>query len=805
MKKLCSLFATFFAVFLLSVTSLADVPEKLFTVKVNDGFSFEEIAAYAEENGFSAVVLDFRQTPGSNKLVPPGSGDVPYYLLDSADGLSTLKGFWGGSLCRGTLCPAEDFSEGNADGIYLSYGDETAFEKAADLCENGKCGLIFAENPLSSYSAEGYKAYLSRCRDAFKDAKLITVNDLSRVLSPVVTGDFFGDAYELNNQYLINSENGVSFCVSDYDALIKNRNGSASYLISGFSSDVLEEYADFSISQKFAITRPTGTTLVTDYSQYTIFGTSDPTKPLYMDGVAIDRISTTGLFSATVPVPKKGRTYNFSQGSRTISVTLSQTGTSGGGDGTTKKISSAEPSSNRFFEFGDTLTLSCIGPSGAKITAYFGGKTYSMKQVAYADPGIPAKFKTEPIELNDSEKYPSGTITNAGTVTYTLFYNGETKNTTAGGTVYVRNGDVPIVIRANCELAGIEREPIKQGDYLTTLRTGCTDLVTDVTDGWYKLSSGGYISIEQADVFVEKTSVSNEISSFDRETGERYEKLIFHCSALPYFSGEISGKTFRLKLSHTTCADLSEIKKDDDLVHSIRFTAEEDGSTTVTISSLETIWGWDVFTDEENQTFTLVLKSAPKLAPSLMKPLSGITVAVCSGHGGPDPGALSVAGEKGVNEAEINLANTMAIADSLERLGADVLLLVSDGTKFETYGRTDPARKALADAYVCCHANSVDFSAKADLWCGTEVYYHYPHSAVFSQKLVDYISAATKRDNEGSIQDYYSVTRLTICPAVMLEVGFVSNPSELESLVDHGDIQKTALAVTKAIMEIMDN
>lgn len=805
MKKFCSLLAAFFSVFLFSVIASADVLEKLFTVKVDDDFSFEEISSYAEENGFSAVVLDFRQTPSTNKIIPPGSSDVPYYLLDSADGLSTLKGFWGGSFCRGTLCPAEDFSEGNADGIYLSYGDETAFEKAADLCESGKCDLIFAENLLSSYSEDGYEAYLSRCREAFKGAKLVTVNDLGRVLSPVVTGDFFGDAYELNNQYLINSENGVSFCVSDYDALIKNKNGSASYLISGFSSDVLRKYADFSVSQKFAITRPTTATLVIDYSQYTIFGTSDPAEPLYMDGVAIDRISTTGLFAVTVDVPKKGRTYHFSQGSRTISVTLSRTGSSGEGSGTTKKITSAEPSANRFFQFGETMTLSCVGPSGAKITASFGGKSYPMEQIAYADPGIPAKFKTEPIELNDAEKYPSGTITNAGTVTYTLFYNGETKNTTAGGTVYVRNGDIPIVVCANCELAGIEREPVKQGNYLTTLRTGCTDLVTEVTDGWYQLASGGYISFEQADVLVEKSSVDNVISSFDRESGERYEKLIFHCSVLPYFSGEIDGKTFRLKLSHTTCADLSEINENSDLVHSIRFTAEEDGSTTVTISSLERLWGWDVFTDEENGTFTLVLKSAPKLAPNLMKPLSGITVAVCSGHGGPDPGALSVAGEKGVNEAEINLANTMAIADSLERLGADVLLLVSDGTKFETYGRTDPARHALADFYVCCHANSVDFNAKANLWSGTEVYYHYPHSAVFSQKLVDYISAATKRDNEGSIQDYYSVTRLTICPAVMLEVGFVSNPLELESLIDRGDIQKTALAVTKAILEMIDN
>ena len=39
----------------------------------------------------------------------------------------------------------------------------------------------------------------------------------------------------------------------------------------------------------------------------------------------------------------------------------------------------------------------------------------------------------------------------------------------------------------------------------------------------------------------------------------------------------------------------------------------------------------------------------------------------------------------------------------------------------------------------------------------------------------------------------------------MLEVGFISNPVEVESLIDKTDIQKTALAVTKAVMEVVDN
>ena len=230
-----------------------------------------------------------------------------------------------------------------------------------------------------------------------------------------------------------------------------------------------------------------------------------------------------------------------------------------------------------------------------------------------------------------------------------------------------------------------------------------------------------------------------------------------------------------------------------------------DGTVTVKFFSKNELWGWDVFTDSENGTFSIVLKGEPELSKNSATPLSGITVTVCAGHGGGDPGALSVVGEKGVFESEINLANTMAIGEALENLGANVVYIVAEDEKLDSYQRTDPARYAYSDVYVCCHANSIAENGAANLWCGTYVYYHYDHSADFAKRLCDYISASTNRDNEGAKADYYSVTRLTMCPAVMLEVGFVSNPKELESLIDPIDIQKTAFAVTKAVLEICDN
>lgn len=795
MKKVLFLIVSLLLILTLSVTALAsEKPETLFWAKVCDGLSFEEIAAYAEENGFSAAVLDFRGDCDADAFFKKDSPDFPYYIFPNEND-SFLKR----DHCLGSL--SED---GTTPFFYLPYGNEEKWTKVKELSQSGFVTAVFVEIPLSCYSENGYAAYLNRCAEEFEGTDLITVNDLDRVSAPVLYGDYFGDPFELCNQYLINKQNGVAFCVSDYRALLENRNGSAAFLLSGFRSTVLDDYADFSISQHFAITRPTAAIATVETEKYTIFGTSDPTLPLYMDGNEVERISTSGLFAVTVSVPKKGVTYTFRQGDKNIPITLKRTGSSST-SGTTTKITSAQPTGNQLVDLGDSVILSCIAPSGASVSARFCEKNYPMKQVAYADPGVPAKFKTEPIVLTDETLFPAGKVTEAGTVVYKMTYQGNKVSTTSGGILYVRNGSASFVIKANCEMAGVERKPVTAGDYLTTLRTGCTDYVTEIVDGWYGLSSGGYLRVDQAEVLTGETLFQNTISNVRREIGENYEKLIFSCSVLPAFYGQIKQKSFSLRLANTALFDLPARNEDSVLTAMLSLTENSNNSVTLTVLSQETLWGWDIFTDEEAKTLTLVLKKRPTLSRNLAKPLSGLTVAVCSGHGGPDPGALSVAGENGVNEAQINLANTMAIADSLERLGAKTLLLVSDGSKLDTYGRTDPARNALVDVYICCHANSVDFNANANLWCGTNVYYHYPHSAVFSRKLTDYIAAATGRDNEGSHQDYYSVTRLTLCPAVMLEVGFVSNPKELESLIDPVDIQKTALAVTKAVLEIVDN
>ena len=86
------------------------------------------------------------------------------------------------------------------------------------------------------------------------------------------------------------------------------------------------------------------------------------------------------------------------------------------------------------------------------------------------------------------------------------------------------------------------------------------------------------------------------------------------------------------------------------------------------------------------------------------------------------------------------------------------------------------------DFFIAVHHNSIDLSVDANLQTGTECYYFYPAGKALAQALVRNVTQATSRPDRGAQWGYYYVTRSTVCPAVLLEAGFMVNPSEYENV-----------------------
>lgn len=165
--------------------------------------------------------------------------------------------------------------------------------------------------------------------------------------------------------------------------------------------------------------------------------------------------------------------------------------------------------------------------------------------------------------------------------------------------------------------------------------------------------------------------------------------------------------------------------------------------------------------------------------------VAGKTIVVDPGHGGSDPGCV---GSSGVLEKDINLEVARRLAFYLTQAGATAIL-TRDGDyelSDDLEERVLAVRKHSADIFVSIHANSI----ASPRWWGAQAFYHPSDkegqrlAALIQEELLKGLGESYRWIRH---EDFY-VLRNAGVPAVMVEVGFLSNPRE-ERMLSHSSYQ----------------
>ena len=209
-----------------------------------------------------------------------------------------------------------------------------------------------------------------------------------------------------------------------------------------------------------------------------------------------------------------------------------------------------------------------------------------------------------------------------------------------------------------------------------------------------------------------------------------------------------------------------------------------------------------------------VLRVEEKNVEAMSYVLANKVIVVDPGHGGRDPGKIGVSG---VPEKEINLEVSKRLATVLGQMGAAVILTrdsdidLSDSSATGWHGkkRQDLSRRAglandrNADLYISIHCNA--FTSPREH--GAQVFSH-PQStegkilAEVIQKEMALILGNTTR--KAKQVDYYAI-RKTKMPAVIVEIGFITNPKEDKQLQDPLYQSKVAWSVAAGIIKYFNN
>lgn len=172
-------------------------------------------------------------------------------------------------------------------------------------------------------------------------------------------------------------------------------------------------------------------------------------------------------------------------------------------------------------------------------------------------------------------------------------------------------------------------------------------------------------------------------------------------------------------------------------------------------------------------------------------------VVLDAGHGAKDSGAVGVTGKY---EKNFNLAVILKAAELLKQENKiDVVLTRSDDTFLELKERAAIANNLNADLFVSVHANSSGSSAAS----GTETYYQRQASKALANVMHKYLVEATGLSNRGVRYGNFHVIRETKMPAVLLEVGYLSNKKDEALLFTESLQNNVAAGMVKGIKEYL--
>jgi N-acetylmuramoyl-L-alanine amidase len=171
------------------------------------------------------------------------------------------------------------------------------------------------------------------------------------------------------------------------------------------------------------------------------------------------------------------------------------------------------------------------------------------------------------------------------------------------------------------------------------------------------------------------------------------------------------------------------------------------------------------------------------------------TVVIDPGHGGDDPGAR----KSGLVEKDLVLDVALELAGLLEQQGARVVLTRRDDRFLELEDRAEIANRAQADLFISLHADSAPRNRSAEGFTAWIARSASREAAAAASTLCRRFEAAGLACR-GTRQADYRVLVLTRCPAVLAEIGFLSNASEARRLKQASYRSRVAAALADGIV-----
>ncbi len=450
-------------------------------------------------------------------------------------------------------------------------------------------------------------------------------------------------------------------------------------------------------------------------------------------------------------------------------------------------------------EIGESICLEAIASPQAEVTATLNQQEIPLlPQSQYALPPNYAVLTGNNAPLSQLTQLYQGcfraeALGRLGNPVYKLKLGNQTITAADTSDITITTPEARTVVEVTAKSGAARTGPSTRYSRLTPLPQGTRAMVTGRQGKWLRLAYGGWIDEEETQVIPNERQVQTLIRSVKGEQTATRTEIRFPLQTPVPVSVQQGEDTFTLTLHHTI-AQTDTIHLDDDpLIKRLDWQQinPETVEYTFHLKSNQQ-WGYDLRYEGSNLILSL---KHPPTAPST-QPLAGMRILLDPGHGGEELGAK---GPTGYPEKAVNLIVSQRLQAELEQRGATVYMTRETDTFVSLADRVAMINDLQPAIALSIHYNALPDAGDAINTSGIGTFWYNPPAHDLAVFLHNYLVNELNRNSYGVFWNTLALTRPHTTLAVLLELGFMINPTEFEWIINPQAQEKLAATLADGV------
>ncbi|MGA1408621.1 MAG: N-acetylmuramoyl-L-alanine amidase [Prochlorotrichaceae cyanobacterium] len=453
---------------------------------------------------------------------------------------------------------------------------------------------------------------------------------------------------------------------------------------------------------------------------------------------------------------------------------------------------------------GEWICLSAIAAPQGEVEARLSNGTGQNYTIALAEASQPVtlppnsavltKDNAPQAELSSGHYQGCGQLLEPGTyqVNYHLSLQNQSLSATAPGIVDILNPQDITIATVTAESGTARTGPSTDYSRLTPLPPGTHAQVTGKTGEWLRLDYGAWIKAAETRLSSSRVLPHSLLRSVLSRTQDNWTEIVFPLEVPVPITVTQAANTFSLTL-HNTIAQTDTIYiSPDPIVQG--FTWQQNTPTQVTYQfQLQGSQQWGYKLRYEGTQLILSLKHPPQVR----RGIEGLRIFLDPGHGSEND--LGARGPTGYPEKDVTLKISQQLAAILRQRGAIVSLSREGDDDLWPNDRTAMINTQEPDLALSLHYNALPDQGDAENTQGIGTFWYQEQSAGLAQFLHDYLVETLDRPSYGVFWNNLALTRPSVTPAILLELGFMINPEEFEWIMNEKSQAELVLALADGI------